>query len=130
MLFYDCYARVARSKQAGVSPEDMIRMSTGLFNGIDMGRVDDDCGKPFRFLQAWDVLQHHEKFMSALHLSTKAHNSDPDISSEVTRSTNEDASYTVGVKNEENTQLRPVQGRQEGRGQRNRCQNTEMQRKS
>ena len=130
MLFSGCYARVASSKPTGVSAEDMIRMSTGLFNVIDMGRVDDDCGKPFRFLQAWDVLQHHEKFMSALSLSSKAHKSDPGISAEVTRSTNEDAASTVGVKNEENTQCRPRQDRQEGRGQRIRCKKTETQRKS
>ena len=101
MLFSGCYARVARFKPTGMSLQDMIRMSTGLFNGIDIGRVDDDCGKPLRFQQVWDVLRHHEKFMYGLSLPPKAHTADPGISAEVTRSTNEDAASTVGVKHEE-----------------------------
>jgi len=63
MLFGGCYARVLRSKRTGVSPGDIIRMATGVFNGIDMNNASDDCGKPFKCIDAWEVLRKHEKFM-------------------------------------------------------------------
>lgn len=64
MSFGGCYARVVRSKPTGVSSSDLIRMATALFNGVDITNASDDCGKPFRFLQAWEVLKTHEKFMA------------------------------------------------------------------
>ena len=88
MYFSGGYARVEHFKPNGVSSDDMIRISTCLFNGIDMRRVDDDCGKPFCLLQAWDLLRNHAQFMSALNLSPKAHTSDPDILSKVNGSRN------------------------------------------
>jgi len=72
MLFSGCYARVVRAMHTGVSARDLISMATALLNGVEMSEAQEDYGKPFRFLSAWEVLRHHEKFAAAMTASTSA----------------------------------------------------------
>ena len=65
MIFNGCYARLVRQSPTGVSPNDLIRISTGVFNGIDMCQVTDNCRLPFRYLNAWEVLKSHDKYVYA-----------------------------------------------------------------
>ena len=44
------------------SGADIERMATAVYNGIEMQNLQDDCGKPFWFLQAWLTLLTHGKF--------------------------------------------------------------------
>ena len=52
MRFAACHARVVRSHPTCVSIGDIVNMATALYNGIEINGVEDDCGKPFRFIQS------------------------------------------------------------------------------
>ena len=66
MRFCGFHARIVRSNPTGVSGPDIIRLATVIYNYTEMGGVEDDCGKPFKFLFAWKTLRSHPKFMGAL----------------------------------------------------------------
>lgn len=63
--FSGCYTRVLRSKPTGVSPDDLLRLATAIFNDISVKNANDDCGKAFKFLSAWNILKEHDKFAAA-----------------------------------------------------------------
>ncbi|PXF49213.1 hypothetical protein BWQ96_01002 [Gracilariopsis chorda] len=48
MIFNGCNARLARQGITGVSPRDIIKMSTAVHNGINMSHVSEDCGPPLQ----------------------------------------------------------------------------------
>lgn len=60
--FSGCYGRVMRLQPTGTNADDIIRLSTGLFNAHDMRNAADDYGKDFKFLDAWKVLKEHPRF--------------------------------------------------------------------
>ena len=64
MISNGCYARLVCQNPTGVSPTDLVRLEAGVFNGIDVCRVKDDCGVPYRYLNAWEVLKSHEKYVN------------------------------------------------------------------
>lgn len=63
--FSGCYIRVMRSKPTGVSPDDLIRLATAMFNDVVVKNASEDCGKSFKFLSAWTILKEHDKFFAA-----------------------------------------------------------------
>ena len=56
MPFWSFHARICRSKPTEVSPNDIIKMATALYNGFQIDNIADDSGKPFKFEIAWRVL--------------------------------------------------------------------------
>ena len=48
MRFEGCHTRVVGSNPTGVSGPDITRLVTGIYNGVDMGGVKNDCRKQFR----------------------------------------------------------------------------------
>ncbi|PXF45026.1 hypothetical protein BWQ96_05199 [Gracilariopsis chorda] len=64
-MFNGCNARLVRQDITGVSPEDIIKMSTAVSNGINMNHVSEDCGPPFKPYLAWKVLRNLDKYKCA-----------------------------------------------------------------
>lgn len=62
--FSACHSAVVRSRPTGVSDDDIIRISTALFNNKKIKEPTDDIGKPFKFLQSWLLLRYHQKFLA------------------------------------------------------------------
>ena len=52
MRFAGCHARITRSNPTGMSSSDIIQLVTGIYYGVVMGCLKDDCGKQFKFLAA------------------------------------------------------------------------------
>ena len=73
MRFSACYSTVVASKPTGVNDDDLIRITTALFNGKKIKDPTGEVGKPFKFLGAWTILQKHEKFLAG---SSSGSNSD------------------------------------------------------
>lgn len=67
MLFNRCHARNLRSNPTGVSGPAMISMATCVYNWLDMDNVDDDFGKPLKFMDACNILRIHQKLLEARH---------------------------------------------------------------
>ena len=66
MRFGVCHAIIVRSNPTGVSGPDIIRLATNIYSDMEMGGLEDDCGKPFKFLISWKTLRSHPKFMGAM----------------------------------------------------------------
>lgn len=49
VLFVVCYLRLLRMKPTGVSVENMFKITTAIYNLVDMNSVSDDCGPLFKF---------------------------------------------------------------------------------
>jgi hypothetical protein len=50
----------------GSSPDELISLTTGMYNGIHMKSEMDNCGAPFKMLEAWRVLRSSPKFSGEL----------------------------------------------------------------
>ena len=50
-------------KPTGTSPENLNKLSTALYNEIDVRNANDDCGTSFKFMNSWYVLREYPKFM-------------------------------------------------------------------
>lgn len=55
---------VKRMKPTGVYAEDMINLSTAVYNSVYLHDFKDDYAKPFRFFVAWEVMRIQDKFMA------------------------------------------------------------------
>lgn len=66
MHFYGCFEQVIRSQQTGVSHNDMIITATKLYNGVQLKHEEDNCGKSFKFFQAWKALKQLPKFLVSI----------------------------------------------------------------
>lgn len=52
VLFAGCHAHVFLSKPTGVSPSDILPVTTGVFNGVAMSSPSDACGKTFQVYES------------------------------------------------------------------------------
>ena len=57
MRFSGRHVRVVRLQPTGASTGDILNMAAALYNNLEMVNYRDDCGKPFRFMQAWEYPQ-------------------------------------------------------------------------
>jgi hypothetical protein len=53
-------------KPTGSSPDGLIRLATGMYNGTHMQNEMDHCGTQFKMLEAWKVLRTSPKFSGGL----------------------------------------------------------------
>lgn len=51
-------------KPADVDEEDIIHITTALFNNIKIKDLTEDIGKPFKFLQEWFLIRFHENLLT------------------------------------------------------------------
>ena len=77
LKFNGNYWSVKRKNPSNTTDDDVIRLATGLFNGMQMAGVEDDCGKPFKHLDVWRMLREHPKFpRDAIFGSKESHSVD------------------------------------------------------
>lgn len=60
--FSGCFASVKSMKRSGVNDEDEIRLTTALFNKQEVQHPNEDVGRAFRFIDAWNALRVLPKF--------------------------------------------------------------------
>jgi hypothetical protein len=53
-------------KPTGSSPDRLISLTTGMYNGIHMKNEMENCGAPFKMLEAWRVLRSSPKLTDGL----------------------------------------------------------------
>ena len=63
MRFAGRHAGIMRSYPTSIFMEDIVNMATALYNGMKINGLQNECGKPFRFIQSWRILRKHEKYM-------------------------------------------------------------------
>jgi hypothetical protein len=64
--FNGCYLATNRMKPTGSSPDGLIRLATGMYNGIHMQNEVDNCEATFKMLAAWKLLRSSPKFSGGL----------------------------------------------------------------
>lgn len=60
--FAACFRSIETMRKSGHSDEDIIRLSTALFNKVKVAHPREDIGKPFRFLKCWELVRDLPKF--------------------------------------------------------------------
>lgn len=63
--FSACIANVKAMKRSGVSADDKIRLATALFNKKPVQHPNEDVGRRFKYLEAWEVLRVLPKYAAA-----------------------------------------------------------------
>lgn len=56
------YSFAMRAKKSGRDEKNM-KLATVLFNDVNLKGAEGDSGKLFQFLEAWQILHNHQKFM-------------------------------------------------------------------
>ncbi|PXF43283.1 Glutathione S-transferase T3 [Gracilariopsis chorda] len=65
MIFNGCIDLLVRQEITGVSREDIIKMTTAVYNEINMNHVSEECGPPFKHYLAWKLLRNLDKYKCA-----------------------------------------------------------------
>lgn len=63
--FSGCFASIKALKRSGVNEDDEICLATALFNKRKVQHPNEDIGKRFKYLEAWEVLRALPKYSAA-----------------------------------------------------------------
>lgn len=70
--FSACFSSVQKMKRSGVNEDDEIRLATALFNKIKVNHPQEDVGRKFKYLKAWNILRDLPKFAAGGEEQTSA----------------------------------------------------------